>query len=395
VTTKLKRVTPDSRKAKGVTRLVGQVLSGDGITVVKSAGVFTVSLAAGQSFANATFSGTISGTPTATGTWDFSNGLNVTGGGSTTHGAVHITPAANTFNRALDFISTGPVEGATVGPVYANHGEAILSSSISGSGIYAGFQFSVGVGDGASAVEIYGGSFGVTQIADFVVGEQVGLSSGVEILAGFSTTSNIYGGSSAATVNAGASVPQITGHEVDLVLSATGTAPYRIAYNAGNFGAATASVLDTAFGVFCGGGGLYDTGAFNNVIALVSRAFDTPLPAAVSTTSNFFTSESAVTMSRILDLRNITVSNYIIDASKTALSDGALTLGSSSTAGSVAINGPNGGAVFNSVQSSGTARWTYGITTVNDYAISDAQNARTPFLISVSSGLITAATVRL
>lgn len=275
----------------------------------------------------------------------------------------------NSGSVPLNIVQTGPTGGSTVGPYYFNFISSFFNSTVTGNGIVAGLQVQVGTGASASAVEINGGSFSVTQTASGVVGEQVGITSGVEILAGFSTVSNIYGAASAPTVHAGSSTPQMTGHETDNFLYSS-LVPRRFGYSSGSFGDHNATTFEAAYGVFTAGG---STNSWKNVIALHSAGGT--LAAPVATDANFFTSDFAITMARILDLRNFTVANYIIDGANTQLTGtGILALGSTAAPGAMTFVGGASDAMTTTYQYVTTSKWTAGAS------------ASTYFVTSVGAG---------
>jgi hypothetical protein len=112
--TKLKLLPRSTMKAKAVTRLVGQVTAGDGITVTKTAGNFAVALSAGvvQSVVDDTnVTGDVSSGVLTLG-WAGTLGLDRGGVGTGTAGHALMGSGAGVASSYLGYVPTGP--GATV-----------------------------------------------------------------------------------------------------------------------------------------------------------------------------------------------------------------------------------------------------------------------------------------
>lgn len=251
------------------------------------------------------------------------------------NGTLTLAPTAG-LNQGFSISQTGTTGGSSAGPFYFNEISSFFNSTLTGVKNVAGLQVSVGTGGSTNATEIYGGSFGVTQTVTGVTGEQVGISGGVEILAGLSSNNNIYGGVTAATINTGASAPVVVGFEIGVNL--VSAVPIRYGLNVDNYGTTVASGMDTAISIQGGATG----GSWKNGITFTNPAG--ALAPALATASKMMSSEVALTVADIFSFSNVTATGYILDTPNTKLTGaGALTSATLALGGGAL--GPNSFAV--------------------------------------------------
>ena len=229
---------------------------------------------------------------------------------------VDIAPTANTYDRALNLVQTGPTSGSTAGPKAMNNIDIVVRSTLTGTGLpgdptsatVQGFNVSMNAGGANfSAISAMAGSFGLVQtVADTSTGDKNGLSSGVSIAA--STLGYAYGGSAGATVTATGSVPGLFGHEVNMFIYTGGTCPIRIGYHSMSWGEERASAVDAAFGVAMPGGGLGTT--WGNAFVLSDGNGATPFP--LHSTASVVKSFVAGTITNGIKLDNITFTGDLL-----------------------------------------------------------------------------------
>lgn len=302
-----------------------------------------------------------------------------------TSGTLSITPPIHDLRRALDIAQTGTTGGSTAGPLYFNYIAPFFNSTVTGVRNVSGLQVSLGTGASANAVEIYGGSFGVTQIASGVIGEQVGISGGVQIKDGLSASNNIYGITGAATVDVGASAPVAVGIESGVAIFTALGVPVRYGVNIDNYGSFTATGMDTALSIQGG----FPGGSWKNGITFTNPGG--ALAPALKTTGVMFSAEVLMTVDTIFDFPLVTASSWILNSPFIKMSQDALVLGTSAHLGQFSLEGPSSTAIQATLKSNGTSVWTFGTTTINDFVINDPQNSRTPLTIAKTNGLTTIA----
>lgn len=307
----------------------------------------------------------------------------------TVGGTINIATVANSFQKAFSVVQSGPTSGSSAGPFLFNHFETSFNATLTGSGdpgnpgsaTVIGYQYNLNVG-GASfnVASAMVASFGLIHTAaDTQTGDKVGISAGVYSSA--STLGSHYGGTTAVTMDNGASAAQLVGFEVDTYMFGTASTNYRIGVNVWNGGTGVGSVINAAYAIGNRGGTI--SGApvskWKQGFVLYTSGGLTNKPMADD--ADLFYCDHTATLANIFNFPSVTPTGYILNFPKTKLADGALTLGTNLSAGGIGLNGPSGAANFVVYQQAGVAAWTAGLTTVGDYALANVPAATLPFRI--------------
>lgn len=299
------------------------------------------------------------------------------------NGTLNLFPLAGSFQQGLNITQSGPNGGASVaGPKYYNVISPFFNSTVTGTRNVSGLQVSFGTGGSANAAEIYGISGGVTQTASGVIGEQIGISGGVQILDGFSSNNNIYGLTGAATVNVGASAPVAVGIESGVAIFAVAGVPIRYGLNVDNYGAFTATGMDTAISIQGG----FVGGSWKRGLTFTNPGGT--LAPALATTGIMFSAEVAMTVATIFDWSNVTATTLMTAQYALLTGVGALSLGGTSNTGQVSLLGSGSGtATIKPQAAAGTPTITLGTSSGTP-----AVTASSPLVITAATGNITCPT---
>lgn len=270
------------------------------------------------------------------------------------------------------------------------HREQLGDGSIEGdegSGIVNLLHCYIGVGGpNFKADSVASAAFGtVINQADTSIGDRLGFNSGV--LAMFSTTARLYGGSTGVTIAEGASAAQMIGFEADMFNN--GSVPYKFGFHSWAGGKHQATVVDSAYGIGIRGGDIdgepvakWKTG----ICLFTGSSGNRPM----DENSEFLNSDATISLKNIFNLSNVTIVEDIIKSACVNLSgDGQLTLGNGAETGSVALNTPSGTSAFYSVQQNGAAKWTWGVGNSGNWYLYNVTGAKTVISVDPSTSIVT------
>lgn len=269
------------------------------------------------------------------------------------------------------------------------HREQLGDGSIEGdegSGIVNLLHCYIGVGGpNFKADSVAAAAFGtVINQADTSIGDRLGFNSGV--LAMFSTTARLYGGSTGVTIAEGASAAQMIGFEADMFLY--GSAPYKFGFHSWAGGKHQATVVDAAYGIGIRGGTIdgdpvakWKTG----ICLFTGTSGNRPM----DENSEFLNADASMSLKNLFNLSNVTIVEDIIKSSAVTISgDGELTLGNNVETGSVALNSPAATAAFYSVQQGGAAKWTWGVDGTGKWFIYNVVGTKTVLTIDPATSSV-------
>jgi hypothetical protein len=305
------------------------------------------------------------------------------------NGTLNLNPLAASTQRGLNVTTSGPSSGSVAGSIYNNLISGSFNTTLTGAGspgspdcaCWSLFQVSASTGASFDGVESYGLSVGnVLAGANPTTSDLVGLSAGV--YTNFAYGGNLYGATSAATADGAGSVRILIGHEIGVAANTATGVPVRYGLNVDNYGSHTATGMDTAISIMGGAAG----GSWKNGIVFTNPG--NALAPALATSGKMMAAEAAMTVSTIFDFSNVTATNYILNGPHGFWTgNGGISLGDNTVAGAFSQNGPAATAVFNVVQQASASKWTYGITTVADWAINNIGLAQVGFKINVSTNI--------
>lgn len=269
------------------------------------------------------------------------------------------------------------------------HREQLGDGSIEGdegSGIVNLLHCYIGVGGpNFKADSVAAAAFGtVINQADTSIGDRLGFNSGV--LAMFSTTARLYGGSTGVTIAEGASAAQMIGFEADMFLF--GATDYKFGFHSWAGGKHQATIVDAAYGVGIRGGTIDGdpVAKWKSVIHLFTG---TSGNRPVDENSEFLTADAATSLKNLFNLSNITIIEDIIkSAAVTLTGDGQLTLGNNTEIGSLALNAPVGAPCFFSVQHEGDPKWNWGINGEGAFFISNLDLNQSVMTVSLADNAV-------
>lgn len=248
---------------------------------------------------------------------------------------VTILPKANSLERALNVVQSGPASGSVAGPVILNGFDVSWSSGLTGAygtpglvgaAALAAFQVSLNVGGpNLAGTQFIALSAGITHDRnDASDGDKFAISGGVHSTA--RTNGLLDGACFSVVVDSGSYTPQAAGTEVDMAILGTGRTPNRLGFVAVNTGSRTAERADIAYAATSAGPDGTIGGSWKTLLGLYKQS--TTLPAAMQPTGRIFEADHDLTMADGLYMPNITFTGDILRSKHARLrGDGVLALG--------------------------------------------------------------------
>lgn len=232
--------------------------------------------------------------------------------------SVIIKPKPSSIEQGISILQTGPFGGSFPGQVSLNSINATFNSVVTGLGApgatgcacVSGLQTTLAIGSNYDGIEAYGGSFGLVPVGPLTtMSDLVGLSFGADVEF-TSPNSNVYGGTSAATVGTNGSARALIGFEIGVSQNnpTSSNVPFRYGLNIDNYGTNVANGVDTAISIQGGNTG----GSWKTAITLTNPGG--ALAPSLTSNGNILVSEVALTIQNVFNISNVTCTGNILNS---------------------------------------------------------------------------------
>lgn len=242
-------------------------------------------------------------------------GASLTSSNTFTAGPQTISPPANTLTQGLSITQSGPTSGSTVGPVSYNlitltdSGNTVTSSGRDAFDLFgtvsSGFRVNATHGGTEPPIRI-AGTFASNYTGSSALAETVGVIGSTYSNATVGALWGNIGYSSVGPAGTAAALIPVTAE----VSAQTGsTVTRRVGFLAITEAPVQGSTLDAAFVVSAEDVGHGTPGGFKNVIAISNNWWS---HAALDSSANFFSADSATTIANWANMSNVTVTGDIL-----------------------------------------------------------------------------------
>lgn len=291
-------------------------------------------------------------------------------GANTFTGTQTIAPTTGTINKGLAITQRFPSSGTPVGPILGNTIDVVNPGiSAGGTGTWDAFGVKNLLYATRVTMSVTGASTGAGNSAfgSFVnvsaPSDGFGSATGVTVTGLTPDGHYMWGGISYAVGFVNSKSGALIGHEAEVGLGTGGTTTYRLGYAANSQGPVKGSLIDAAFSASVIGnvipGSVGTSTPWEHLIALVSTIYGSGFP--ITTTGDFFYSETAGTVGSFANLSNITVTGNILSFPNMAIGgNGSAVFGlpaASLPAAGVIVGGTSKGNVQVIVNTNGAASY--------------------------------------